>query len=64
MPLENKVEIWDEEEQDWGGLDVRKWEPFLYKDPMDELMELEEIENDDLELNFSTTVNRKRLKEN
>jgi len=64
MPLGNNVEKWDEEEQDYGGLDARKWERFLYKDPMDELMELEEIENDDLELNFGTTVNRKRLKEN
>ncbi len=64
MPLGNNVEKWDEEEQDWGGLDAGKWEPFLYKDPMDEIEELKEIENDDLELNFGTIVKRKRLKGN
>lgn len=62
MPLGNNVERWDEEEQDDEGLDSGKWKSSQYKNTLDESEDLDEIEDDDLEPDFGTTVNRKRLR--
>ncbi len=60
MPLGNNVEIWDEEEQDYGGLDSAEWEDHEFEDDEDD----EDPWDEDFKPDYGTTVNRKRLRIN